>query len=266
MSHAIRILTLALAAVAALAAAEPAAKPRPIATATSHQGGNEPDQAIDGQGTTLWHSRWGEPRAALPQALTIDQGQVETVGSVMYQPRPDGGNGTVTKYNLALSSDGKEFTTVVKDGQWPADNKRKVVSFPAVQARYVRLEVLEGVGGFASVAELVVAPTPIDPTVNVGMVAVLAPAYGADIQGDTPLSISAPGFAAVTVSCWKQGPGFGSEATVGTATLDAAGKGALVFPANDFPRGPICVRLAAAKGTLRDTCWLQLYNRGGGPG
>ena len=255
----------ALIAVGAIAAAEPVAKPKPTATATSHQGGNEPDQAIDGQGMTLWHSRWGEPRATLPQALTVDQGAVETVACVMYQPRPDGGNGTVTKYNLAVSSDGKEFTTVVKDGQWAADNKRKVVSIAPVQARYVRLEVLEGVGGFASVAELVIAPTLIDPTVNVGTVSVLAPAYGGEIQGDTPLSISAPGFAAVTVSCWKQGAGFGTEATIGTAILDAFGKGSLVFPANDFPRGPICVRLAAAKGTLRDTCWLQLYNRGGSP-
>lgn len=261
--------SLAMLALATIPAALTAAEtPKPVLTASSHQPGSEPGFALDGLGTSLWHSRWGEPRATLPQWLMLDQGEVATVACVMYQPRPDGGNGTATKYQFAVSSDGKEFTTVVKDGQWAADSKRKVVSFPPVQARYVRLEVLEGVGGFASAAELVVAPTLIDPSITVGTVSVLSPAYGGEVHGDTPLSIAAPGFASVTVSCWKAGPeakGQGAEATVGSVTLDAAGKGSLVFPANDFPHGPLCVRIAASRGTLRDTCWLQLYNRGGTP-
>jgi hypothetical protein len=265
------VTTLSLLAAALLpahlAAAE-AGKPKPIATASSHQPGSEPGLALDGLGTSLWHSRWGEPRATLPQWLMIDQGEVATVASVMYQPRPDGGNGTVTKYNLAVSSDGQAFTVLVKDGQWEANARRKVVSFAPVQARYVRLEVLEGVNGFASAAELVAAPTVIDPNLTVGTVSVTSPSYGGEIQGDTPLAIAAPGFASATVSCWKQGAddkGDGSESTVGTVALDASGKGTITFPANGFPHGPICVRIAAAAGTLRDTCWLQLYNRGGTP-
>jgi hypothetical protein len=256
------VLTLPVAHVTA------ADTPKPTLTASSHQPGNEPGFAMDGSGVSLWHSKWGEPRAVLPQWLMLDQGEIATVACVMYQPRPDGGNGTVTKYHLAVSTDGKDFSTVVKDGQWAADAKRKVVSFAPVQARYVRLEVLEGVGGFASAAEFVISPTLIDPNVTIGTVSVLSPAYGGEIQGDTPISIAAPGFSSVTVSCWKQGADAksqGSEVAVGTVPLDASGKGALVFPANDFPHGPICVRIAATKGTLRDTCWLQLYNRDGSP-
>lgn len=261
MPHPLRILsTLALAG--AISAAD---APKPIATASSHQPGNEPGFAIDGLGTSLWHSKWGDPRPALPQWIMIDQGASVTTASLMYQPRPDGGNGTVTRYNVAVSSDGKEFTILVKDGQWPQDSKRKVVSFAPVETRYVRLEVLEGAGGFASAAEVVVAPKPIDPNLTVGTVSVSSPAYGGEIQGDTPINIAAPGFTAVTVSCWKQGTGFGAEATIGTVTLDAASKGSIVFPANDFPHGPLCVRIAASAGTLRDTCWLQLYNQGGSP-
>ncbi|HEX3133695.1 MAG TPA: discoidin domain-containing protein, partial [Planctomycetota bacterium] len=238
------------------------------AIASSFQPGNEPGFALDGSGASLWHSKWGEPRATLPQWILLDQGEVASVASLLYQPRPDGGNGTVTKYNLAVSNDGKEFTMVVKDGQWAANAKRKVVSFDAVKTRYVRLEVLEGVGGFASAAELMVAPTPIDPMVERNTVTVSSPAYGGDIQGDTPIAIAAAGFTSVTVSCWKQGAddkSHGSEATVGTVALDAAGKGSIVFPANDFPHGPLCVRIAAAHGSIRDTCWLQLYNKGGSP-
>lgn len=248
-------------------AADAVAKPKPTVTASSHQGGSEPDRALDGDRNSLWHSRWGEPRAILPQWLQINQGVVDTVACLMYQPRPDGGNGTVTKYNVAISEDDTTFTTVVKDGTWAANNKRKVVSFTPVKTRYVRLEVLEGNGGFASAAEIAIAPVPIDPNVNLGQVAVSSPAYGGEIQGDTPIAITAPGFSSVTVSCWKgaDAKGHGSEATIGTVALDAAGKGSIVFPAEQFPHGPLCVRIAAATGTMRDTCWLQLYNKGGSP-
>ena len=259
------VMLLMLMTTAAQAADGAAAKPQPIATASSFQGGNEPGRALDGDSTSLWHSRWGEPRATLPQWLMVDQGEVATVACLMYQPRPDGGNGTVTRYNVAVSSDGQAFTTVVKDGQWAASAKRKVAVFAPVQARYVRLEVLEGVNGFASAAEVAVTPVAIDPSVERGVVAVTAPAYGGDVQGDTPLSIVAPGLATATVSCWKQGPGAGADTVVGTVALDAAGKGALTFPANDFPHGPLCVRITGSNGSLRDTCCLQLFNRGGVP-
>ncbi len=273
MRHAVRpfctaavpLLLLCVMTAAAQAADGAAAKPQPVATASSFQGGNEPGRAIDGDPTSLWHSRWGEPRATLPQWLMIDQGEVATVACLMYQPRPDGGNGTVTRYTVAVSSDGLAFTTVVKDGQWAATPKRKVAVFPAVQARYVRLEVLEGVNGFASAAEVAVAPVAIDPNIEGGVVAVTAPAYGGDVQGDTPISIVAPGLASATVSCWKPGAAAGADAVVGTVALDAAGKGALTFPANDFPHGPLCVRIVGSNGSLRDTCCLQLFNRGGAP-
>jgi len=265
-SAVLAVLLLAAAAQGPAAAAEgAAAKPQLSATASSFQPGNEPGFALDGNPASLWHSRWGEPRAALPQWIMLDQGVAATVACLVYLPRPDGGNGTVTGYDISVSSDGKDFTTVVKGGSWPANAKRKVAVFAPVTARYVRLEVLAGVGGFASAAEIALAPVAIDPSVELNTVTVTAPAYGGDIQGDTPIAIVAPGLTTAVVSCWKQGPGFGAEATVGTVALDSAGKGALVFPANDFPHGPLCLRIAGANGGIHDTCWLQLYNKGGVP-
>jgi hypothetical protein len=265
-SAVLAVLLLATAAhrCAAAAAAEgAAAKPQLTATASSFQPGNEPGFALDGNPASLWHSRWGEPRAALPQWIMLDQGEPATVACLVYLPRPDGGNGTVTGYDISVSSNGTDFTAVVKGGKWPANAKRKVAVFAPVKTRYVRLEVLAGVGGFASAAEIALAPVAIDPSQELNTVTVSAPAYGGDIQGDTPITIVAPGLITAVVSCWKQGPGFGSDATVGTVALDSAGKGALVFPANDFPHGPLCVHIAGANGGIHDSCWLQLYNRGG---
>ncbi len=235
------------------------------ATASSFQPGNEPGFALDGNLASLWHSRWGEPRAILPQWIQLDQGKPTHVACLVYLPRPDGGNGTVTSYNVSVSNDGKDFTTVVAGGSWPASAKRKVALFPEVTTRYVRLEVLAGVGGFASAAEIALSPVPVDPSKEPGTVAVSSPAYGGDIQGDTPVNIIAPGLLTAEVACWKQGPGFGAEAVVGTAKLDQDGKGSLVFPANDFPHGPMCVRITGSSGSIHDTCWLQLYNKGGVP-
>ena len=94
-------------------------------------------------------------------------------------------------------------------------------------------------------------------------ISVVSPAYCADIQGKTFIKFSAPGFKNVTVKCWKQGPGFGSDSTVATVPLNAQGDGAFVFPADSYPHGPVTMTLSSNSGTLHDNCYLQLYNKGG---
>ena len=96
-----------------------------------------------------------------------------------------------------------------------------------------------------------------------GQISVLAPAYGADVKGDTRVSLAAPGFKRVTVNSWKSGAGFGTNASVATVVLDAKGNGAFNFPANAFPHGPITVTITGENGALKDHCYLQLYNKGG---
>ncbi len=94
-------------------------------------------------------------------------------------------------------------------------------------------------------------------------VAVESPAYCSDVQGDTLVTLAAPGFNSVTVKCWKQGDGFGSDSTVATVALDAKGNGSFVFPAEQYPHGPVTVRISGENGTVKDYCYLQLYNKGG---
>lgn len=94
-------------------------------------------------------------------------------------------------------------------------------------------------------------------------VAVRSPAYGAEVNGSTTVTLAAPGFKSVMVKCWKHGPGFGADSTVATVTLDAQGQGSFVFPADAYPHGPITVRISGDNGAVKDNCYLQLYNRGG---
>ena len=75
------------------------------------------------------------------------------------------------------------------------------------------------------------------------MVQVTSPPYCSTVQGDTPIAVSAAGFKTVTVRCWKQGDGFGTDSTVGQVTMDAEGQGTIVFPADEYPHGPITLTL-----------------------
>ena len=91
----------------------------------------------------------------------------------------------------------------------------------------------------------------------------VSPDYCSDVKGDTRVTLAAPGFKSVTVKCWKQGDGFGADSTVATVALDAKGNGSFVFPADDYPHGPITVRISGDNGSVKDNCYLQLYNKGG---
>ncbi|MBQ9430376.1 MAG: chitobiase/beta-hexosaminidase C-terminal domain-containing protein [Kiritimatiellae bacterium] len=103
-------------------------------------------------------------------------------------------------------------------------------------------------------------------------VKVLAPAYGSNVQGDVTVVFTAPGMRRAVARCWQQPtpehPGsFGHDSVLADLELDAeTGRGLFVFHADDFPNGPVTVRIQTRDGGSRqDYCELQLYNLGGKP-
>ncbi|MBV9864536.1 MAG: glycoside hydrolase family 16 protein [Abitibacteriaceae bacterium] len=102
-----------------------------------------------------------------------------------------------------------------------------------------------------------------DETIGGRQVAVVSPAYGSDVKGDTRITVAAPGFKNLMARCWKQGAGFGTDSTVATVALDAQGNGSFVFPANAYPHGPLTVTISGQNGASKDNCYLQFYNKGG---
>src|SRR5437660_1732399 len=94
-------------------------------------------------------------------------------------------------------------------------------------------------------------------------VAIISPAYCSHIEGDTKITIAAPGFKAVVAKCWRQGPGLGSDSIVTNLSLDAQGRGSFDFPADNYPHGPITIRISGDENGAKDNCYLQLYNRSG---
>ncbi|MDZ5252090.1 endo-alpha-N-acetylgalactosaminidase family protein [Clostridium sp. LIBA-8841] len=141
----------------------------------SDAGGEGPARyALDGNEGTIWHTPW-DGSGDKPYHVTLDldkEGDKSyVIDTFTYLPRQSGGNGRITQYELQVSNDGENFTTV-STGKWANDEELKVVKFDAVEATHVKLIALEGVGGYASAAEINVKQkeVPVEPEIIVNPV------------------------------------------------------------------------------------------------
>ncbi|WP_375089293.1 discoidin domain-containing protein [Peribacillus sp. RS7] len=123
------------------------------AKASSEQPGNEGSKAVDGDDNTLWHTEWSDGNV-LPHTYEIDMKLAYQLDKLEYLPRPDAGNGTILKYNLDVSLDGKTYKNIVTNGTFERNKDVKTISFnDSVTARYIKLTITDAVGRFGSAQE-----------------------------------------------------------------------------------------------------------------
>jgi alpha-glucosidase (family GH31 glycosyl hydrolase) len=124
------------------------------AKADSQQPGQEASLAVDGKDETLWHTAWGDSGNKLPHTFEIDMKLAYELDKLEYVPRPDTGNGTILKYNLDVSLDGKTYKNIITDGTFERSQVTKVINFNEdITARYIKLTITGSVGGFGSAQE-----------------------------------------------------------------------------------------------------------------
>ncbi|MFE0605175.1 discoidin domain-containing protein [Streptomyces sp. NPDC058892] len=153
---------------------------------------------LDGNATTIWHSKWTGTPAPLPHSITIDMHRTAVVSALVYQPRADGPNGRAGSYTVATSTDGTSFGAAVASGTWRDDDTVKTATFiRAEQARYVRLTVTAEAGGrgpWTSAAEIRLSG-PANPAVHGSWGRIigfpLVPVATAALPGDKLLAWSA---------------------------------------------------------------------------
>ena len=154
---------------------------------------------------------------------------------------------------------------------WGGDKNGKM-NYPVTQITLTLGQSTEKTGGteklLAVESDLFFDSLSVDSEKSVeetlgAQIAVVSPPYCSEIKGDTTVTLAAAGFKSVTVKCWKQGDVFGSDSIVATVPLDGKGSGSFVFPADQYPHGPVTVRISGENGSLKDNCYLQLYNKGG---
>lgn len=123
--------------------------------------------AIDGNESTIWHTKWSGTPDTLPQHITLSLGGNYIINRFTYLPRQEGAsNGMVTKYELQVSTDGEKFQTI-KSGSLRSDSILKIIKFNEVEATHIRFVALEGSSGVASAAELNVYKQNEEPEVEV---------------------------------------------------------------------------------------------------
>ncbi|WP_435749005.1 endo-alpha-N-acetylgalactosaminidase family protein [Microbacterium sp. PMB16] len=219
------------------------------ATASSEETDGEDGRAanmLDGDTSTIWHSRYGTDATSYPHVVTLDLGSTETVDGIAYTRRGANQNGPIKGYEVAVSADGETFTPVTT-GEWKNIAGAQEVTFDAVSARYVRITATSSISGtqFAAIAELAVfgtsAPKPghaaevrpdddlsecepaTDPTLDLGAASVRAgETVEATLSGFAPRS---------TVTVWL------GDVRLTDAAVDGDGalKTALLIPADTEP-------------------------------
>ena len=108
------------------------------------------EKAFDNDPNTFWHSKWSGDQAPFTVAMNLKA--AEKVNGLTYLPRPGGGNGVVTSYEIYAQKDGQMVK--VASGTWENNSKEMTVNFAAIETDKVELKVLAGVGGFGSAAEI----------------------------------------------------------------------------------------------------------------
>lgn len=102
-------------------------------------------------------------------------------------------------------------------------------------------------------------------------ISVKSPQLGSEIKGNVNFVFAAPGMTVARALCWQQPTAqnpdpVGHDTVIGAEIkLDAQGNGSFVFPADQYPNGPITVRILTnnADSSLKDIYEVQLYNTGG---
>ncbi|MEK4916246.1 M60 family metallopeptidase [Bacillus sp. FSL E2-8887] len=124
------------------------------ANANSEESWHDPaSNAIDGNPNTIWHSKWSTPNQ-YPFNLTLDLGDTRTITQLSYLPRQDTStNGRILIYNIYTSTDGVDYQKVAF-GTWENSTKQQLATFKPVSAKYVKLEIVNGINGYASAAEI----------------------------------------------------------------------------------------------------------------
>lgn len=119
------------------------------AWASSYQEGSEPENAVNQDMSSVWHSKWGEN--GIPATYIITMKNAYNIEKFEYLTRRQGGNGNITKYNLSISLDGVNYKDLVKEGTWLDEGSANMVIFEnPVIAKYIKIEALAGNGNYAA--------------------------------------------------------------------------------------------------------------------
>ncbi|WEK19422.1 MAG: glycoside hydrolase family 31 protein [Candidatus Pedobacter colombiensis] len=130
-----------------------------VATTTAeNQGGSGIGKLFDFDEGNLWHTKWGAK--AVPFDMVLDLKAIHQLDKFHYLPRTGKGNGILLSGKVFYSNN-KENWTEAGSFEWANSDDVKIFNFTShPSARYLKIAVSDGVGGFGSGRELYVFKVP----------------------------------------------------------------------------------------------------------
>lgn len=127
-------------------------------TSVENQGGSGIGKLFDFDEGNMWHTKWGVN--AVPFDMIIDLRSINQLDKFHYLPRTGRGNGIILKGKVFYSDD-KENWTEAGAFEWANSDEVKIFNFSGrPSARYIKIAIADGVGGFGSGRELYVFTVP----------------------------------------------------------------------------------------------------------
>ena len=164
---------------------------------TSSENGRA-SNVLDGNASTIWHTRWSSNSTPYPHEIQIDLGADSNVSGLEYLPRQSGGlNGTIANYKIYVSDTTSDWGTAVDSGIWGYNHDLKIAAFPEKRGRYLRLVAeSEGQGlSWASAAEIRAIRTinvPCVKTIQINVNPVVTYTYNGTWLPNDPSGIATP--------------------------------------------------------------------------
>ena len=135
-----------------------------IVEVSSAHPGFAPENMIDNDPNTHWHTDWIKESESMPHSVVVDMGSEVMCKGIIYTPRQENQNGRLLMYDFEVSLDGKNWSKIIENGA--ANNTTRIHREEfgeAHTARYYKIVIKETVNKafYASIGEwsVIVAPS-----------------------------------------------------------------------------------------------------------
>lgn len=127
----------------------------------NHEVNRPPENIIDGNTSSFWHTRWSEEPTSHPHYVVIDMKANYRIAGFKFLPRTDGSqNGSIKDYEIYISSDGNEWKRIKSGKLKNATEMNKIRLGKKYEGRFLKL-VAESAhqGPWTSLAEFDIMAT-----------------------------------------------------------------------------------------------------------